>query len=167
MGAIAKFLKVLASEASPWQIAFAIMFGMIMGLTPVFRLHNLIILFVVLFFRINLASFLVAFTLFSGLAYLFDPLMVGVGESLLTAAGWQATWQGLYNTGIGRLSMFNHTLTLGSLVVSLVLAPVVLFLSKVLVVQYRAKVLERINKLQVVRVLKASTLFQKISGIGG
>ena len=166
MNSLAKFLKILNSETNPWQIALALMFGMMVGLTPIFRLHNLVILFVVLFFRINIASFLVATALFSGLAYAFDPLMLQLGESVLTNSSFSGVWQSFYNTSLGRLSQFNHTLTMGSLLVSVLCAPVLLLLSKYLIVQYREKLLARINKLQVVRVLKASTLFQKLSGIG-
>ena len=79
---IAKLLKALSSDASPWQLALGIMFGMLVGLTPLLRLHNLIVLFIVLFFRVNLSTFLIALSLFSGLAYLLDPAMITIGESL-------------------------------------------------------------------------------------
>jgi len=33
---VAKFIKALNSDASPWQIAFAVMFALIVGLYAVF-----------------------------------------------------------------------------------------------------------------------------------
>lgn len=157
---LAKLLKALSSDASPWQLAFGIMLGMMVGLTPIWRLHNLIILFVVLFMRVNLSTFLVSLTLFSGLAYLFDPMMINIGESLLTNPDLQASWTSLYNTNLGQLSQFFHTLTLGSLVISLIFAPVLLLLSKFLIVQYRERFMVWANKLKLVQFLKGSRVFQ-------
>lgn len=164
---LTKLLKALSSDASPWQLAFGIMFGMIIGLTPVFRLHNLLILFIVLFFRVNLTTFLVSFTLFSGIAYILDPGMLSLGESLLTNPDLQSTWTVLYNTSIGQLSQFFHTLTLGSLVLSIILAPLVLVASKVLIVQYRQRIMAWVNKLKIVQFLKSSRLFQLYQDIRG
>jgi uncharacterized protein (TIGR03546 family) len=157
---LAKLLKALSSEASPWQLAFGIMLGMILGLTPIWRLHNVLILFVVLFLRVNLTTFLVSLTLFSGIAYLLDPMMINVGESLLTHPDLQASWTSLYNTNLGQLSQFFHTLTLGSLVISLIFAPVLLLLSKFLIVQYRERFMVWTNKLKLVQFLKGSRIFQ-------
>lgn len=167
MNLLAKFLKVLNSEASPWQIAIAITLGMVIGLTPLLRLHNMIILFVVLFLRINLASFLASIVLFSGIAWLFDPIMTSVGENVLTAASWQDTWITLFNSSLGQLSQFNHTLTLGGFLVSLLLAPIVLFLSRHIVVQYRQRIMVWVNKLKIMQAFKASKLYQLYLTIGG
>ena len=47
MQLLAKLLKALNSDDSPWQLAFGVMLGMIMGLTPFLGLHSIIILFIV------------------------------------------------------------------------------------------------------------------------
>lgn len=167
MGLLAKLLKALHSDAGPWQLAFGIMLGMMMGLTPLFRFHNLIILFIVLFFRVNLTTFLLGFAVFSLLAFALDPLMIGVGESLLSSQGLQAMWTAFYNTGLGRVSQFYNSLTIGSLVVTSLLAPVVLVLSKYLVVQYRQRFLAWAEKLWIVQVVKGSTVYQLYQKLGG
>lgn len=74
MNALAKFLRVLNSETDPAQISLAFCFSMVAGLTPLFSLHNLPILFLVLVLRVNLSAFLLGFAFFSGIAYLLDPL---------------------------------------------------------------------------------------------
>ena len=56
MQLLAKLLKALNSDDSPWQLAFGVMLGMIMGLTPFWGLHSLLILFIVLFLRVNLST---------------------------------------------------------------------------------------------------------------
>ncbi|WP_416307943.1 DUF2062 domain-containing protein [Neptunicella sp. SCSIO 80796] len=167
MNLLAKFLKVLNSEASPWQIAIAITLGMVIGLTPLLRLHNIIILFVVLFLRINLASFLASIVFFSGIAWLFDPLMASVGENVLTASSWQDSWTTLFNSSLGQLSQFNHTLTMGGFLVSLLLAPIVLILSRFIVLQYRQRIMTWVNKLKIMQAFKASKLYQLYLNIGG
>ena len=163
---IAKLLKALNSDASPWQLAFGIMFGMLVGLTPLLRLHNLLILFIVLFFRVNLSTFLISLTLFSSIAYFLDPAMITAGETLLSNPDLQHLWTGLYNTGVGQLSQFFHTLTLGSLVVSVLLAPAVLIISKILIVQYRKTLMVYIEKLKIIQFLKGSKLYQVYKSLG-
>lgn len=164
---LAKLLKALHSDAGPWQLAFGIMLGMMMGLTPFYRLHNILILFIVLFFRVNLATFLLSFGVFSILAFLLDPLMMGIGEALLVNEGLSGLWTALYNTGIGRLSQFYNTLTIGSLLFSILLAPFVLFASKILIIQYRKRFLAWIEKLKVIQFIKGSRVYQIFQGLGG
>ncbi len=167
MNFLVKFLKVISSETNPWQIAFALVLGMFVGFSPLLRLHNLLILFVVLFFRVNIATFLVSIGFFSILAFALDPLMLNIGESVLQAGSLQGVWTAFYNSSLGQLSQFNHTLTMGSFVFSLLVSPVLLFLSKYLIVKYRSTVMERINKLHIVKLLRASTFFQKLAGLEG
>ena len=63
---IAKLLKALASEASPVQLAGGFVLGMIIGLTPVFSLHNAFILILLIILKVNIGMALLAFILFSG-----------------------------------------------------------------------------------------------------
>ena len=104
MQLLAKLLKALNSDDSPWQLAFGVMLGMIMGLTPFLGLHSIIILFIVLFLRVNLSTFLLAYALFSGLTLMLNPMMAGIGESLLTSANLTSMWTSLYNSTFGQLT---------------------------------------------------------------
>lgn len=166
MGLLAKLFKALNSDASPWQLAFGIMFGMIMGLTPLLGLHSLLILFGVLFFRINLTTFILGWGVFSAISYLLGSTMAGIGESLLSNPSLVTTWTFLYNTSIGQLAQFYHTLTLGSLVLSLILSPFILVISKVLIVQYRQRLMVWVNKLKIIQFIKGSTLYQLYQALG-
>ena len=164
---LAKLLKAIHSDASPWQLALGLMLGMIVGLTPMFRLHNLILLFILLLFRINLGAFLVSLAVFSILAFILDPVMIHIGEMALASPALTEFWTALYNTGIGRLSQFYHTLTMGSLILSLVLSPVLLFVSKYLIISYREHVMEWVDKLKIMQALKGSRLYQVYQTVGG
>jgi uncharacterized protein (TIGR03546 family) len=166
VGLLAKLFKALNSDASPWQLAFGVMFGMIMGLTPFLGLHSILILFGVLFFRINLSTFILSWGLFSAISYPLSATMVGIGESLLSNASLLDTWTTLYNTSIGQLTQFYHTLTMGSLVLSLMLSPFILVISKILIVQYRQRLMVWVNKLKIIQFIKGSTLYQLYQALG-
>lgn len=157
---LAKLFKALHSDASPWQLALGIALGMLVGLTPLFRLHNVVIFFIVLFFRVNLSTFLLSWATFSLIAYMLDPLMVSFGETILTTPSLESTWSALYATGVGQLSQFYHTLTMGSLVTGFVLFPVVLILSKFLIIKYRERFMAWIEKFRIVELVKGSRVFQ-------
>tara|TARA_R110000868_G_scaffold81468_1_gene230596 strand:- start:777 stop:1280 length:504 start_codon:yes stop_codon:yes gene_type:complete len=166
MGAIAKLLKALNSDASPWQLAWGFTLGMIMGLTPMLGLHSLILLFVALFFRINLSAFLVAWALFSLLALALGSFMAGVGETLLSSANLIPLWTQLYSTTFGQLTQFYHTLTLGSLIVAILFSPILLVASKFLVLQYRGKVMVWVNKIKLVQFIKGSNFYRLYQAMG-
>lgn len=166
MQLLVKFLKALNSESSPWQIAIAITLGLIVGFTPLWRLHNIVLLLIVLFFRVNVASFIVSVIVFGALSFAINPLILMAGDSLLTAEGLTPIWTGLYNTSVGQLSQFYHSQTLGGFVVGLLLALPVLLVSRIIVIQYREKVMAWINKLKIVQMLKSTRLFQLYQSMG-
>lgn len=163
---LAKLLKALHSDAGPWSLAFGIMLGMIFGLTPLVKFHNLIVLFIVLFFRVNLSTFLLAWGVFSVVALVIDPVMMNIGESILTSQSMQSTFTAFYNTGIGRISQFYNTLVVGSLAVSLALSPVVVLLSKFLIIKYRIHIMDWVDQWNVVQLIKGSRVYQIYQGMG-
>ncbi|WP_340676801.1 TIGR03546 family protein [Paraglaciecola sp.] len=166
MGAIAKLLKALNSDASPWQLAWGFTIGMIMGLTPLLGLHSLILLFVVLFFRVNLSAFLLSWALFALLALPLGSLMAQLGESILGSESLIPLWTQFYSTTVGQLTQFYHTLTLGSLVLSILISPFLLVASKLLIVQYRERVMVWVNKIKLVQFIKGTNFYRLYQAIG-
>ncbi|MGS2719078.1 TIGR03546 family protein [Paraglaciecola aestuariivivens] len=166
MGMLAKLFKALNSESSAWQLAFGIALGAIMGLTPWLGLHSLILLFVVLFFRINLSTFIVAWAGFTLLALPLNASFSELGHWLLMLPSLQGLWTFLYSTYLGQLSQFYHTLTLGSLVASLLLFPILLLGSKKLVDQYRQRLMLWVNQWRIVEFLKGSNFYQLYRSLG-
>ncbi|MCO4322676.1 TIGR03546 family protein [Aliidiomarina quisquiliarum] len=168
LATLAKLLKVLNSETSPWSLAWGISLGMVLGLTPLFSLHNLLVLFAVLALRINLSFFLISFTVCSGLAYLLDPAFNYAGELLLTSPKLLTTWQALYDLPLARLAQFNHTITLGSVAVALVLLFPVLVMAHFIIINYRTRIQIRISRLPIVNIIKGTkfwSLYQKASQV--
>ena len=81
---IAKLFKILRSGGSPGQISGGFILGMILGLTPLWNLHNLIVFFLLVIINVNLGAAIFAFLIFSTIAYLLDPLFHSMGYYLLT-----------------------------------------------------------------------------------
>jgi uncharacterized protein (TIGR03546 family) len=153
---LARILKVLNSEASPWQIGWAISLGLLAGLLP-FGILTLLIVLLVCLFTVNLATFILVWGLCSGLMFI-------LGDSL-EALTWQyaqspALLQLLAQSETLQMLHLHHTLVLGAFVLGMLLLVPVAWLGTVLVKQYRGRVMSKLQQWKVVQMLKASKLVQ-------
>lgn len=164
---LAKILKALNSETSAWALAMATVLGMFLGLTPFWRVHNLIILLSALIFRVNLTLFLVSFAIFSGVAYLLDPMFHQFGLAILQAESWQGIYEAAYATAIGRVSQFYHTITMGSFVFSALISPVVAVVAYFVVRNYRTRIQKAFMKLKIVQMIRGSRFWQLYMDLRG
>lgn len=165
LGILARILKVLNSETAPAQIAAAVLLALFMGLSPLGSPHNLFLLLLVLVLRVNLSLFLVSLALFSGIAWLLDPLAHTLGLALLQAGALEGLWTTMYNTGFWRFLGFNNTLVMGQLVMALALAVPVFFGVTFLVRNYRDHMLEYIQKSRLMMMLKGNKWGSKFYAI--
>lgn len=166
---LVKLFSALNSESSIRQIALAIVLGFIVGLSPLLTLHNVIILFFVLFVRVHLGSFILSVGFFSGLSYLLSPVIIAVGESLLTAGSLNGLFTILYQLTLFKLAHWHNTYTLGAIVVGSLLAIPLYFFSKVMIKNYRQHIMAFFEKFRIVKALKASKfyrLYLQFSGQG-
>lgn len=158
--AIVKLLTVLNSETEPGQISLALAFSLIVGLTPLWSLHNLLVLLIVLLLRVNLSAFLLGTAFFSGVAYLLDPLFHRIGLAVLMAPSLEGLWTSFYNSTLWRIERFNNSIVMGSLLVSLALfVPTVLAFNWA-IRKYRERVLAKMKQWRVVQALTATRFFQ-------
>lgn len=164
---LAKLINALNSDSSPRQIAAGISLGLIIGLTPLFSLHNLLVLIIAFLIRINLGGFFLAITFFAGFSYFINPLAILLGESLLTSSSLEAMWHALYQLSALKLAHYHHTLTLGSLLISLVLFLPVMWLSQFLIIRYRVHIKAFIEKFKIVRAIKASKFYSIYQSVAG
>jgi len=164
---LARLLRVLNSETHPAQIAGAAALAAIMGLTPLWSLHNLLVVLLVLVLRVNLSTFLVTFALFTGIAYLLDPWFHRLGLLLLTSEALQGGWTALYGTVLGRLSGFNNTVLMGSLVAALAVAIVLYPLVVFLVRRYRETVRAWVARSRLMVFLKANKFYRIYAELRG
>ena len=162
---IAKLLKALSSEASPNQLAGGFILGMIIGLTPIGSLHNLLVLVLILIFKVNIGMAILAFLIFSGVAYLADPLFHSFGVWLLEHEGMQATWTAMYNNEWFALSRFYNTVVIGSFISAVLLCIPMFPLSKVLINQYRTHIHAKVQQWKLVRWFKSTRLYSIYSTV--
>lgn len=157
---IGKLITILHSGATPAQIAGGFIMGMIIGLTPFWSLHNLLILFIIIILNVNIAIAIASFVLFSMFAYLLDPLFHSFGYFLLVDISFlQGVYTTLYNIPVVALSRFNNTVVMGSLVTSLLLLIPVFVMVKSGVLKYRETVLARLEKLKIVKAIKGTKIY--------
>jgi len=160
LGTLNKVVKILHSDASPAQVAGGACLGMVMGLTPLFSVHNLIVLCIVLIVRVNWGSFTLSWLLFSILSFPLDPLSHVVGLKLLKLDALFDFWTYLYNVPLMTWTRFNNSITLGSLFISLLLF-VPFFLSiRWFVAGYRGNLKVKIEKLWLVKAVKGSNVYR-------
>jgi uncharacterized protein (TIGR03546 family) len=167
---IARVLKILNSESEPGQISLALCLSMMVGLTPLYSLHNLLMLLLVLILRVNLSAFLLGWLLFSAIAYLLDPLFHSIGLNVLRADALEPLWTALYNLTLFRLARFNNTIVMGSLLFSLAMFIPLYIFSNFLIVKYRDHILSWIRNTRIMTAVKASkfySAYERLSGWGG
>lgn len=157
---IAKLLAALNSESSPGQIALAIALGMVLGFTPILSIHNIAILLLAFVIKVNFSAFILSAGFFAGFALALSGLFANIGASLLTDLALNPFWTGLYQLTWFKLAHLHHTLTLGSLLVSLLLFIPVHFTARWLIVSYRHHIRTFIEKFKIVQALKSSRLYQ-------
>lgn len=156
---VAKLLKALSSEASPNQLAGGFILGMIIGLTPVVSVHNLVILVLIIILKVNIGMAILAFLIFSGIAYLADPLFHSFGIWILENDGLQDTWTSMYNNELWAITKFYNTVVIGSFISALVLCIPMFPLTRIGVIQYRKHIHEKVMKTKFAKALKGTKLY--------
>jgi uncharacterized protein (TIGR03546 family) len=116
---------------------------------------------------VNLASALFGLLAFRLLAYVLDPLVHSLGFWMLTRPALEPLWTALYTVRFVPYTLFNNTVVLGSLVLSLILALPVYRGVAALVSAYREKYHDRILRWRVIQILKSSRLITWLNrGLG-
>ncbi|MFW6134246.1 MAG: TIGR03546 family protein [Elusimicrobiota bacterium] len=157
---IKKLFKALNAEASPSEIAGGVILGCIIGLTPTFTLHNLIVVFLIIILKVNISAAIFSSILFGILGFAVDPLSHFIGQKLLLFDWLTPFWTALYNMPIIALSKFNNTIVLGSLIISIIIMLPLFKTTKKLVIKYREKLKYRVEKLKIIQILKSSKIYQ-------
>ncbi|MFO8049129.1 MAG: TIGR03546 family protein, partial [Desulfosudaceae bacterium] len=115
--------------------------------------------------RVNLSAFILGWLLFSGIAYLADPIFHAIGYACLTAPALEAFWTSLYNLPLLRLTGFNNSIVLGSLLVSLVLFFPLFLFTNFIIRKYREHLLAWIRKTRLARILQSTRIFSAYKAI--
>jgi len=164
MDLISSLLRTLNSNADPRQVAMGMALGMVAGLTPLWSLHNLLVLLLLSILRINLAGLLLSLGLFSAIAYLLDPLFHQLGLWVLQQPALNGVWTEMYNNAFWRLTRFNNTIVLGSLISALLLFYPLYRLFALAIVRYRSHVMVYVEKWRVGKLVKILFGIQRLGG---
>ena len=164
MLAILKLLQSLVrelhSDGTPSQIAFGVALGAALGLTPIANAHNVLIVALLLVLNVSFGAGILAWGLFVPLGFALDPLFDRVGRALLLETpALTALWTSWFNAPLVPYTNFNNTIVLGSLAVWLMLFAPIFALSRVAVVQYRARYGERVRQSRFYRAVTASKAY--------
>ena len=167
---VKNFIQILRSGQTPRQIAAGFALGSMVGLMPFLTLQGILLWLVILVLDVNLSSALLSATLFTLIAYLFDPVFHALGYFFLTdVSALREIWTSLYNAPIAPLTRFNNTVVLGSLLGSLVLFVPVYLGMKRFVLAYRTHLHTKIEKWKIYQVLSKSTLvrwYDRVKNLG-
>ncbi len=156
-----KFVQALNAGATPNQLAAGFTLGFMLGLVPGWPWPVLLILLLIGLFNVNIAMSVLGAAVAVVLAWIFDPLLDAFGYWLLTGIpALKPLWTGLYNHPIGLLSRFNNTVVMGAFAGGLLAAVPLFFLMRVVVNQYRQRVLERVRRLRIVQLIKANGVYR-------
>ncbi|MDD5472200.1 MAG: TIGR03546 family protein [Sideroxydans sp.] len=136
-------LRLLNSDTGTNQIAAGVACGLILGFAPMLSLQGLLVFLCMFLFRIQIGAALTSAAFFAMVAWLFDPVSHALGASILETESLQPLFITMYNLPLVPLTGFYNSVVMGAGVLSLVLAPLVFFGSKRLIVVYRVKVVAR------------------------
>lgn len=165
------FIKIFREGQDPKQVALGFALGMIVGLSPMFNLQGLIVWLLILLLNVNLAAAFLGFTIFSIIAFIFDPLFHMLGFEILTQLHFlDPTYTYLYNAPIFPLTKFNNTVVMGSFVSALILFIPVYFAMKKFILSYRKHIGSKVEQWKIYKVLKQSAVvrtYEKIRDLGG
>lgn len=161
---ILKVFKALNSNARPWQLSLGVCFGAVLGLTPVLSLHNLVLLFLAFIINLNIGIMLLSFVLFSGIAYILDPLFHSVGYAVLKSDALSGFWVDFFSCPIALLGNLNNSIVMGSLIISIALMIPLFFFFNLVVVKYREKIQTYMEKFPIFRSLKIVKVYQTLMG---
>lgn len=158
-----KIIKALGSESSPNQLAFGFAMGMILGFTPFWNIHNLILIFIIALVRVNISAVLLGGLVFSLLGPLFDGLFHALGLKILQMSALQGLWEQMYNNNFWVLTGFNNTILMGSFVVSLILFIPVFFGFRAFSKFYKVKLHPRVQKWKITKFFKGTKIFKLLN----
>jgi uncharacterized protein (TIGR03546 family) len=156
---IFSLLNLLNSDTGHNQIAAGVACGLILGFAPAFSLQTVLVILILFFFRIQIGAAFLAAAGFKFIAYLLDPVSNVIGMNVLEIDVLKPLYTELYNMPIVPLTRFYNSIVMGAGVISIVLAVPVFFLSKALILKYRATIVARYQSTKFWKAVKATKFY--------
>ncbi|OQW52176.1 MAG: TIGR03546 family protein [Proteobacteria bacterium SG_bin7] len=154
------FLKLLNSDTGTNQIASGIAAGFILGMAPTFSLQTILIIILLFFFRIQIGAATLSAFFFKFVAFIFDPVFNEMGKKILEMDSLKELFATMYNMPIVPFTRFNNSIVMGAGVTSIVLAPFIYVIGKVLVIKYRVAVVQKFKQTKAWKAFTLTTIYQ-------
>jgi uncharacterized protein (TIGR03546 family) len=152
-------VKLLNSETGHYQLAAGIAAGFILGMTPTLSLQSLLVFLCLFLFRIQIGSAFIAAFFFKFVAWVLDPAFDSIGRSVLEIDSLHGLFTTMYNVPFLPLTRFNNSIVMGSAVLTILLSPVVYFVSLKLILKYRVTVVARFKETRFWKAVKATSFY--------
>jgi len=153
------FFKLLNSVTGANALAAGLTCGIILGFAPFFSIQTLLVFVLVFFFRIQLGAVFLSAFFFKFVAYIFDPVADVLGRAVLESEGLRPLFVNLYNAPLVPMTRFNNSIVMGSMIVSLILAPFAFFLFKKLILKYRETIVTRFKQTKYWKAFAATSFY--------
>ncbi len=153
------FLKLLNSDTGKNQIAAGVACGLILGFAPAFSLQTILVIALLFFFRIQIGAATIFAFFFSFVAWIVDPLSHQLGIAVLEMEALKPLLTEMYNMPLIPLTRFFNSMVMGSAIISILLAPVVYFTSRILIDKYRETVVARFKQTKFWKAVKATSFY--------
>lgn len=157
---IFQLLKLINSDTGTNQLAAGFAMGFILGMTPAFSLQTLLVIILIFFLRIQIGAALVSAFFFAFAAFLLDPVFHSVGAAVLEAPSLKGLFTTLYNMPIVPFTRFNNSIVMGSGLTAILLAPFVFVFSRILILKYREKIVEKFKETKFWKAIQATSLYK-------
>ncbi len=154
------FFKLLNSDTGTNQLASGLALGLILGFAPAFSLQTVLVIFILLFFRVQIGAAFISAFFFKFVAYLIDPVSHSLGQIVLESEALRPLFVQMYNMPIIPFTRFNNTITMGSAVISIILAIPGFFIFKSLIIKYRETVVARFKETKFFKALQATAFYK-------
>lgn len=161
----AQFLSfLLGLRITSNEVALGVCLGMFFGFVPLNKVMALFLLLLFMVIRLNRLATLITLPFFKLLYILFVSNITGrIGEYLLIFAKYLTNfWSWFTSLPIIALLDFNNTLVCGGIVFSLILSPLVYFVSRKLYTIYVEKYVRRFRQSRFMKMIMKNNLVNKV-----
>ena len=147
-------------DDDPSHLAAGLALGAALGLIPKGNLIAASFVLIFFFFRLDKGLALLSAAAFTAVGYGLDGVAHRIGRDLLLSGKLRPLWTWLYNLPIVPWTKFNNTVVLGNLVIGVMLFFPLYAVSKQLVLGYRARWRDKVQRLRVVQAVKGLSFVQ-------
>lgn len=165
---LVSILNILNSNKDPKEIALGVVLGMFGGLLAIAPVNLIIVFLLLILLRAHSGMFFVSVGLFKLASLGLDPAGDALGYAILTMPFLAGLFTAMMKIPLLPYTQFNNTVVMGDFIIALILIIPVWLLAIKGTAFYRKKLQPSVEKLGIVKALKAVNVGSRIkSKLGG